>query len=101
MPDTIWGVESETRVGYLGILARPVFSCDGRRYFFLLLVSRLRSKPYSKPSAIRTFGSAGGIVIAVTVYLVFDFAVVVLLFAMILSFYPDVKISGEMFGPVH
>src|SRR5947208_7058075 len=35
----------------------------------------------------------GGIVIAVTVYLVFDFAVVVLLFAMIFKFLPDVKIQ--------
>ena len=35
----------------------------------------------------------GGIAIAVTVYLVFDFAVVVLLFAMIFKFLPDVKIQ--------
>jgi membrane protein len=35
----------------------------------------------------------GGIVIAVTVYLVFDFAIVVLLFAMIFKFLPDVKIQ--------
>ena len=35
----------------------------------------------------------GGIVIAMTVYLIFDFAVVVLLFAMIFKFLPDVKIQ--------
>jgi len=35
----------------------------------------------------------GGIVIAITVYLVFDFAVVVLLFAMIFKFLPDVEIQ--------
>jgi membrane protein len=35
----------------------------------------------------------GGIVIALTVYLIFDFAVVVLLFAMIFKFLPDVKIE--------
>jgi len=36
---------------------------------------------------------AGGIVIALAVYLIFDFAVVVLLFAMIFKFLPDVKIQ--------
>lgn len=35
----------------------------------------------------------GGIVIALTVYLIFDFGVVVLLFAMIFKFLPDVKIQ--------
>ena len=35
----------------------------------------------------------GGIVIALTVYLIFDFAVVVLFFAMIFKFLPDVKIQ--------
>jgi len=34
----------------------------------------------------------GGIVIALTVYLIFDFAIVVLLFAMIFKFLPDVRI---------
>jgi membrane protein len=35
----------------------------------------------------------GGMTIALTVYLVFDFGVVVLLFAMIFKFLPDVKIQ--------
>ena len=35
----------------------------------------------------------GGIVIALTVYLIFDFAIVVLLFAMIFKFLPDIKIQ--------
>jgi len=35
----------------------------------------------------------GGINVAVTIYLIFDFAVVVLLFAMIFKFLPDVKIQ--------
>jgi membrane protein len=35
----------------------------------------------------------GGIVIALTVYLIFDFAIVVLLFAMIFKFLPDVEIQ--------
>ena len=34
----------------------------------------------------------GGLVVALAVYLIFDFAVVVLLFAMIFKFLPDVKI---------
>jgi len=37
----------------------------------------------------------GGIGIAFTVYLVFDFAVVVLLFAIIFKFLPDVKIQWQ------
>src|SRR4029450_5718742 len=36
-----------------------------------------------------------GIVIAMTVYLIFDFAVVVLLFAMIFKFLPDVTIQWK------
>ena len=35
----------------------------------------------------------GGIVVAVGIYLIFDFAVVVLLFAMIFKFLPDVRIQ--------
>ena len=35
----------------------------------------------------------GGIVVAMTVYLIFDFAVVVLLFAMIFKFLPDAQIQ--------
>jgi membrane protein len=36
---------------------------------------------------------SGGIVIALAVYVIFDFAVVVVLFAMIFKFLPDVKIQ--------
>jgi membrane protein len=35
----------------------------------------------------------GGTVVALTVYLIFDFGVVILLFAMIFKFLPDVKIQ--------
>ena len=44
----------------------------------------------------------GGIAVALTVYLIFDFGVVVLLFAMIFKFLPDVKIQWRdvWFGAV-
>jgi membrane protein len=35
----------------------------------------------------------GGLIVAMSVYLIFDFAVIVLLFAMIFKFLPDAKIQ--------
>ena len=60
---------------------------------FLLLVSLaiealLKSFSHYVQSAL-----PGGLVVALAVYLVFDFAVVVLLFAMIFKFLPDVRIQ--------
>ena len=62
---------------------------------FLLLVS------LTLESVLRAFSHyvqsvlPGGIVIALTVYLIFDFAVVVLFFAMIFKLLPDVKIQWQ------
>ena len=60
---------------------------------FLLLVSLtiealLKSFSHYVQSAL-----PGGLVVALVVYLVFDFTVVVLLFAMIFKFLPDVRIQ--------
>ena len=60
---------------------------------FLLLVSLAIEALLKGFSHYIQSALPGGIVIAITVYLVFDFAVVVLLFAMIFKFLPDVEIQ--------
>jgi hypothetical protein len=40
----------------------------------------------------------GGIVLAVTVYLIFDLAVIILLFATMFKYLPNAKIHGAMPG---
>jgi membrane protein len=61
--------------------------------FFLLLVSLTIETLLKGFSHYVQAALPGGLVIAVSVYLVFDFAVVVLLFAMIFKFLPDAKIE--------
>lgn len=91
--NTIWGVKPKPgksiwrflRVRFLS------FAMVGG-ICFLLLVS------LTIESALKGFSHyvqsvfPGGIVLAITVYLVFDFAVIVLFFALIFKFLPDVKI---------
>jgi membrane protein len=92
--NTIWGVKAKPNLGIWGFLrARFVsFSMVGG-VCFLLLVS------LTVQSVLRGFSHyvqaalPGGLAIAITVYLIFDFAVVVLLFAMIFKFLPDAKVQ--------
>jgi membrane protein len=60
---------------------------------FLLLVSLTIEALLKGFSHYIQSALPGGMVIALTVYLIFDFAVVVLLFAMIFKFLPDVEIQ--------
>ena len=60
---------------------------------FLLLVSLAIEALLKGFSHYIQSALPGGMVIALTVYLIFDFAVVVLLFAMIFKFLPDVEIQ--------
>ena len=60
---------------------------------FLLLVSLAIEALLKGFSHYIQSALPGGMVIALTVYLIFDFAVVVLLFAMIFEFLPDVEIQ--------
>jgi membrane protein len=92
--NTIWGVKAKPSHGIWGFLRSRFLSfAMVAGICFLLLVSLavealLKGFSYYVQSVL-----PGGIVIALVVYLVFDFAVVVLLFAMIFKFLPDVEIQ--------
>jgi len=92
--NTIWGVKAKPGRGIWGFLRNRFLSfAMVAGICFLLLVSLtiealLRGFSHYVQSVL-----PGGIVIALAVYLIFDFAVVVLLFAMIFKFLPDVKIQ--------
>ena len=92
--NTIWGVKAKPGLGIWGFLrARFLSFAMVAGICFLLLVSLAIEAILKGFSQYMQSFLPGGIVIAVTVYLVFDFAVVVLLFAMIFRFLPDVKIQ--------
>src|SRR5213080_3964807 len=91
--NTIWGVKAKPARGIWGFLRSRFLSfAMVAGICFLLLVSLaiealLKGFSYYVQSVL-----PGGLVVALAVYLIFDFAVVVLLFAMIFKFLPDVKI---------
>ena len=92
--NTIWGVKAKPGTGIWGFLrARFLSFAMVAGICFLLLVSLAIEALLKGFSHYVQSVMPGGIVIALTVYLVFDFAVVVLLFAMIFKFLPDVKIQ--------
>ena len=92
--NTIWGVKAKPGIGIWGFLrARFLSFAMVAGICFLLLVSLAIEALLKAFSHYVQSVVPGGIVIALTVYLVFDFAVVVLLFAMIFKFLPDVKIQ--------
>jgi len=92
--NTIWGVKAKPGTGILGFLrARFLSFAMVAGICFLLLVSLAIEALLKGFSHYVQSVAPRGIVIALTVYLVFDFAVVVLLFAMIFKFLPDVKIQ--------
>jgi membrane protein len=92
--NTIWGVKAKPSQGMWGFL-RSRFLSFGMvaGICFLLLVSLAIEALLKGFSHYVQSVLPGGMVIALAVYLVFDFAVVVLLFAMIFKFLPDVKIQ--------
>src|SRR5256714_11057658 len=92
--NTIWGVKAKPGEGIASFLrARFVSFAMLGGVFFLLLVSLTVEAFLKGFSHYVQSHLPGGLVIAVSVYLVFDFAVVVLLFAMIFKFLPDAKIQ--------
>ncbi len=92
--NTIWGVKAKPGLGIWGFLrARFLSFAMVAGICFLLLISLAIEALLKGFSHYLQSVLPGGIAIAVTVYLVFDFAVVVLLFAMIFKFLPDVKIQ--------
>jgi membrane protein len=92
--NTIWGVKAKPGHGIWGFLqARFLSFAMVGGICFLLLVSLAIETLLKGFSHYIQSVLPGGIVIALAVYLVFDFAVVVLLFAMIFKFLPDVQIQ--------
>src|SRR5881275_1736637 len=92
--NTIWGVKAKPGLGIWAFLrARFLSFAMVAGICFLLLVSLAIEALLKGFSHYLQSVLPGGIAIAVTVYLVFDFGVIVLLFAMIFKFLPDVKIQ--------
>jgi membrane protein len=91
--NTIWGVKAKPGRGIWAFLRSRFlsFAMIGGVCFLLLVSLTLESVLKAFSHYVQSM-LPGGIVIAMTVYLIFDFAVIVLLFAMIFKFLPDVKI---------
>ena len=97
--NTIWGVKAKPGRGIWGFLRSRFLSfAMVAGICFLLLVSLAIEALLKAFSHYVQSVLPGGIVIALTVYVVFDFAVVVLLFAMIFKFLPDVEIQWRDVG---
>src|SRR5213083_669669 len=91
--NTIWGVKAKPGTGIWGFLrARFLSFAMVGGICFLMLVSLAIEALLKGFSHYVQSVLPGGIVVALTVYLIFDFAVVVLLFAMIFKFLPDAQI---------
>ena len=92
--NTIWGVKAKPGTGIWGFLRSRFlsFAMIGGICFLLLVSLTLESLLKGFSHYIQSV-LPGGIVVAMTVYVIFDFAVVVLLFAMIFKFLPDVNIQ--------
>ncbi|MEY2563973.1 MAG: rane protein [Verrucomicrobiota bacterium] len=92
--NTIWGVKAKPGLGIWGFLrARFVsFAMLGGVCFLLLVSLTVEALLKVFSHYVQAALPAGGLGIAIAVYLVFDFAVVVLLFAMIYKFLPDAEI---------
>jgi membrane protein len=92
--NTIWGVKAKPGAGIAGFIRSRFLSfAMVAGVCFLLLVSLVLESVLKSFSHYVQAMFPGGIVIALLVYSIFDLAVVVLLFAAIFKFLPDVKIQ--------
>jgi membrane protein len=92
--NTIWGVKAKPGAGIVGFIrARFLSFAMVAGVCFLLLVSLVFESLLKGFSHYVQAMFPGGIVIALVVYSIFDLTVVVLLFALIFKFLPDVKIQ--------
>src|SRR5437660_3443811 len=92
--NTIWGVKAKPGGGIWGFLRSRFlsFAMVGGVCFLLLVSLTLESVLKGFSHYVQSV-LPGGIVVAMAVYLIFDFAVVILLFAIIFKFLPDAKIQ--------
>jgi membrane protein len=92
--NTIWGVKTKPGIGIMGFIRSRFLSfAMVAGVCFLLLVSLVLESLLKSFSHYVQAMLPGGIVIALVVYSIFDLAVVVLLFASIFKFLPDMKIQ--------
>jgi len=92
--NTIWGVKAKPGAGIVGFMRSRFLSfAMVAGVCFLLLVSLVFESLLKGFSHYIQAIFPGGIVIALVVYSIFDLAVVVLLFALIFKYLPDVKIQ--------
>lgn len=92
--NTIWEVKAKPTHGIWGFLRNRFLSFGMvAGVCFLLLVSLTLESLLKGFSHYVQSVLPGGIVVAMSVYLVFDFVVIVFLFAMIFKFLPDAKIQ--------
>lgn len=91
--NTIWGVKAKPGAGFWGFL-RGRFLSFGMvgGVCFLLLVSMTVESVLKGFSHYVQAHLPGGFAVALAAYLIFDFGVVVFLFAMIFKYLPDAKI---------
>jgi membrane protein len=92
--NTIWGVKAKPGGGIWGFLRSRFlsFAMVGGVCFLLLVSLTLESLLKGFSHYVQSM-LPGGLIVAMTVYLIFDFAVIVLLFAMIFRFLPDATVQ--------
>ena len=92
--NTIWDVKAKSHSGIWGFLrARFISFAMVAGICFLLLVSLVMEALLKGFSHYVQSVLPGGLIVAFTVYLIFDFAIVVVLFAMIYKFLPDAEVQ--------
>ena len=91
--NTVWGVKAKPGLGLRGFLrARFLSFAMVGGICFLLLVSLVIEGLLKGFSHYMQTHLPGGISLAISIYLIFDAFIVVLVFAMIFKFLPDVKL---------
>ena len=92
--NTIWEVKAKPTRGIWGFLRNRFlsFAMVGGVCFLLLVSLTLESLLKGFSHYVQSM-LPGGVVVAMSVYLIFDFVVIVFLFAMIFKFLPDAKIQ--------
>jgi membrane protein len=92
--NTIWDVKAKPTRGIWGFLRNRFlsFAMVGGICFLLLVSLTLESLLKAFSHYVQSI-LPGGLIVAMSAYVIFDFAVIVLLFAMIFKFLPDAKIQ--------
>lgn len=92
--NTVWGVKAKPGLGLKGFLRTRIlsFTMVGG-ICFLLLVSLVVEGLLKGFSGYVQAHLPGGIHLAVTIYLVFDIAIIIVLFATIFKYLPDIQVD--------